>query len=804
MRRQTRIRSWAIGRGHTFVGPSVYDASCERYFAAIAPPDASADPALVAWTEDDGVTRLDAAVGGGSTRLPDGVAALVPVGSSKRSDGGGGGGVLAVTPSGAVHWFGPDARERASHSAPQKEGKGKAKRATEAARRRIVETARGVSGGVLVVTSDAARAGGDAARSASLYRAAGNEHGGFVVEVAWEVAIEPPPGATGATRVVAAAASENDFVVLWSGGVWAAYAPRGSTPGVPTRWLALSPKDAASPAEDAKENAQVSAKKTPGKKRSSRSVGAANDDTDGALPAAACAALGDGYYAVASTGIGGGGGGARVTVIDATYGAVHAAIDARPAVSSGGGASGVQISVVSDDDGGNPGGVGHSRRHLVMALADEVVVVEVPALAPLSLAAALGRLSAPTVDDVDDATGAAASKALGVAGVAACATPPKLGVIEPKLPGGPSDSAGVVDLGDVSGADWWSGGATGDRVEKAAAAAVALFGGDAPVKAAAAARALEPFASGAVALPPAVLAAALEGCARRNEWEPISRLISEGLVPGSAAAPGLVAALVAADRLVDLDAFLGSARDVSASDVRRCLRTFLGEGDVSARSRAAMEAVAGRVRAEAETAVNEAEAAAGKETNKKTEKEKGGDEGRSSAAARARRALHRAHVAAAAAEDFDAPWAAMMHALCARPIDPATAAEVLPDLSAGAAAKLVVYLARWLAVYANAACVDISAGSPSGLPSVGAVVSWAAAVIDAHFTTFAMGGAGDGRTGEDAAAMASLRASATKLQAACASVGNVVGALDHVREGAPLPEQQGVVSSNYSIEVVDW
>jgi hypothetical protein len=60
--------------------------------------------------------------------------------------------------------------------------------------------------------------------------------------------------------------------------------------------------------------------------------------------------------------------------------------------------------------------------------------------------------------------------------------------------------------------------------------------------------------------------------------------------------------------------------------------------------------------------------------------------------------------------------------------------------------------------------------------TLGSVVSWASAVIDAHFTTFAME-AGGGAAG---AAMGVLRESAVALQARCAAVGRVQGALQHV------------------------
>ena len=186
---QTRARSWAVGRGHGFAAPATYDAGSGMYFAAILPPGGREDPALVAWTKDDPAASLDAAVGGGSTRLPDGVAALVPVGEG--DDRAEGGGVLAVDGHGGVRWFGPDARKLAA--APGATG------GADEKRRRVVEAASAASptggGGVLVVTSDAASGrgvtGGGGNRVAALYRAKGGEHSGRSVETVWEVVIEP-------------------------------------------------------------------------------------------------------------------------------------------------------------------------------------------------------------------------------------------------------------------------------------------------------------------------------------------------------------------------------------------------------------------------------------------------------------------------------------------------------------------------------------------------------------------------------------------------------------------------------------
>ena len=123
----------------------------------------------------------------------------------------------------------------------------------------------------------------------------------------------------------------------------------------------------------------------------------------------------------------------------------------------------------------------------------------------------------------------------------------------------------MVDLGDPTSVKWWAGGDVGGKLEKAAQDAVTLFEGNAPVKAATAASALKPFLSGGATLPPAVLTAAVDGCVRRNQWEPIQSLVAGGHVPSSAAAPELVAAGGEGHRLTALEAFHGSAREVSAS-----------------------------------------------------------------------------------------------------------------------------------------------------------------------------------------------------------------------------------------------
>ena len=719
----------------------------------------------MSWTDADPLASLDGAVVGGSTRLPDGLSALVPAGAVDS------GGVLAVDGAGSVRWFGADARELAAsepRAPPPSATKSKSKSKSAASPATVVECAcavrEGGAGGVLVVTAESALGGvRDDARVATLYRANGGEHSGRTVEAAWTVEARAPSDAAG--RVVAAAASDDELVMLWSDGTWSVFAPRGAHPGTPTRSLALGGEGRAAGKKSVKT----------GKRASAAKIAA---EPTGALPAASIAALGGGYYAVAQVGVGDVGG-ARVAVIDSRFGAVHSATETHPG--SGGAESSVLVTAVGDTDGGD-------AHRLAVCLDGEVVLAEIPAPPPLSLAAVLGSLSAGPA-------GSAAAKVFGSDVAAKMATPPTHAVDAPdfvsRVPRG-SAAGAVVPVGDFFTSD-----ASRDAEARAAAE---LFAGDAAVKPAAAEKALAPFLSDGAIVPPAVLAAAVDGCVRRELWEPLRALVAGGHVASSSTAPDLVRCLLAADRLADLDAFLVSARDVSPADARRCLDAFLSDGGVSP---SALAAVVDVRTATAEAAVRDAEAAA----RGRKEKGVGGAESaraRATAAAKARVA----RVAVAAVDAFDDfPRAALLHALVARPADPSIAAETLPGLSASAAAQLASYLARWLETYAECAVAD--ATPPPGTPSLAAAVSWTSALIDAHFTSFAVrgkkrGSEGEGEEGKALEAMASLRKSAESLRAACESVGRVAGALQHVAEGGPTPENQGVLSTTYSIEVVDW
>ena len=67
---QRRERSWALGRGRAFAVPVVYDAGCQRYFAALKSATSSGgDITLVSWSESDPHASLDADTAAGAARV---------------------------------------------------------------------------------------------------------------------------------------------------------------------------------------------------------------------------------------------------------------------------------------------------------------------------------------------------------------------------------------------------------------------------------------------------------------------------------------------------------------------------------------------------------------------------------------------------------------------------------------------------------------------------------------------------------------------------------------------------------------
>ena len=454
-----------------------------------------------------------------------------------------------------------------------------------------------------------------------------------------------------------------------------------------------------------------------------------------------------------------------------------------------------------------PGVDGDGDPRLVVAIAGEVAMAQVSVPGPtVTLLDVLGRLNLAAGPD---GPAGPAIKVLGMANAREASKPPQYSIYAPKFPAPtprPTDPHappldGIIDLGDPVENGWWG---PDPAAEKMAEDVVNKFHGDEPLTAGEAAEMLDRYKTDEhVDVPPAVLAAGIEGCLRRQLWAPLRALVDEGYLTHSCQAPGLASTLIAAGRFADLDAFLRLGDDVDGADIRACLEVFLDEN--SQVPVKAIEEVSARQVKFATDAVARAERLT---SAARTAKERHA----LSAASTAKAALHRARIATAAVEAFDGmPRAPLLHALCARPLCPEYATAALPDLPPASAARLVRYLSVWLEAYSGfgaAGSGPIDGGGddePSlfGIPALREVVAWAGAVIDAHFTAFAMNSTAGGDE-EQHEATATLRRAAARLQAGCASVGRVNGALVHVRDGAPLPENQGVQSSTYSIELVDW
>ena len=809
----------------------MYDPISARYFAALVPPgDPSADPSLVSWSDDDRSASLDAAVdSAAAARLPDGLAALVPAQSGR-------GGVLAVDASGAVRWFGADARKiaasrRESESADaageedddqtrrakKGRGGGRARAAASTSPRAVVvESASRVAGGggVLVVTrSGGGRGGSDGfERRAVLHLAAGDEReSGASVTPAWSVALAAAPGrergdATDPNaRVVAASATADELVVLWSNAVWAAYDPTETkkadeakeeeddeakegddeattTPRTvsPRRTCSLAPDDAgdgggAGNKKKRAAGAVASGGSTSETRSSETSLAAVR------LPAASATSLGGGHHLVARVGVGGARG-ALVATLDSKYGAVHGAMDASSSSEGEGGDGsglrgrvdgGVRVEALVGSGGSSAAAAGPlssasavfggapAQRALV-CVDGEALVCDLPPVGPVTLASAFGALS------VDTDRGAAAALAMGREGVARAAAPPFGGAVAvPRLPEIPPDARGdviefeafdpgsfdpdrsAVEALDAARAAFESATLEpGGSKKSGAATTQPLKKSGGAKRAAAVTAALEPYLRRTETAPREFVSAAIAACVLESLWDPVLALIDAGLVPDSTVAGGLVSAAAEANRLDVAKRFLVRANRVGADDVALCLDAFLGPDGVPEAPASALRAEA---RESAEAAVREAEAAA-RAAKAAAAKPRGGGEkaspGDALRAARSERTrrLASARVAVAAVEAFSAeafPAAPLLHALVSKPMDAVGFAEALGGTSAANAAAFARFLTAWLEAYADRD-LDPIAPAPVGLPSLSAVVEWTSALIDAQFTAFAMGGEAKG------------------------------------------------------------
>ena len=618
---QERLRSWAVGHGHAFAAPAVYDPISARYFAALVPPgDPSADPSLVSWSNDDRSPSLDAAVdSAAAARLPDGLAALVPAQSGR-------GGVLAVDASGAVRWFGADARkiaasrrESESADAAGEEDDDQTRRAKKAgaavarAPRRPPPPAPSSSSprraSPAAAASSSSRARVEAAAvptgsrgAAVLHLAAGDEReSGASVTPAWSVALTAAPGrergdATDPNaRVVAASASADELVVLWSNAVWAAYDPTETKKAdeakeeeddeakegddeATTTPRTVSPRRTCSLAldDDAGDGGGAGNKK----KRAAGAVasgGSASETRSSEtslaavrLPAASATSLGGGHHLVARVGVGGARG-ALVATLDSKYGAVHGAMDASSS-SEGEGAGGsglrgrvdggVRVEALVGSGGSAPPPPARSRPPPRFSAAR-------PRSARWCAWTArrwcvISRRSGPSRSPPRSGrcrwipTAAAAALAMGREGVARAAAPPFGGAVAvPRLPEIPPDARGdviefeafdpgsfepdrsAVEALDAARAAFESATLEpGGSKKSGAATTQPLKKSGGAKRAAAVTAALEPYLRRTETAPREFVSAAIAACVLESLWDPVLALIDAGLVPDSTVAGG--------------------------------------------------------------------------------------------------------------------------------------------------------------------------------------------------------------------------------------------------------------------------
>ena len=296
---------------------------------------------------------------------------------------------------------------------------------------------------------------------------------------------------------------------------------------------------------------------------------------------------------------------------------------------------------------------------------------------------------------------------------------------------------------------------------------------------------------------PRCLAAALSACLDENESAALHRLLSLRLLPlagDSLSFHGrnVVSNLLAAGKIETARLLLSQAADVSGEDLSSAL-SFSLAADVEIGSENGAEGLFG--------AAGASDCAGGAEAAKGLLSE--AEHSFSAAAAAAaspqnfESRLALAKLLAAAVEGFAGlppGRAALLFSALAAKRDDGAAAFAAARLPLPPSLALLEVLNLWLRIYRTRAGASLSAGSLSpGIPSLAAVLSWAAAVLDQHFQALLRCGGG----GETVRRLAAAAAGHSALVGVLARLG---GAAGHLARGGALPAPRGTVSSLYAVE----
>lgn len=439
-----------------------------------------------------------------------------------------------------------------------------------------------------------------------------------------------------------------------------------------------------------------------------------------------------------------------VAVIDSRYGAVHLAEDVSQGLEQKvGRTSGVSLAATSGA--------------LIVGLSDQVLSVQLD-LPELSLAALVGSLTVSAQPEVSNA----ASRILGVEAVSSAIEVRQHAAVTPtwKLDDVKVSGQGLIDLGHE-----WNNFDSQAAETSVRSAAEALASGSKR-----ASSSLEAMMK-ILPIPQILLDSAIKGALTHRSWEPVSILLRGGHICGSSTAQ-LVPALLEEDKFDELNSFLLHATDVSTEDLTAILRAGLSrdaEDPHLKKCAMANKKMAERVLEEAEECI----------LNDKSGETK-------------QEVIARAKLLVCAYDSF-APWAQQLHALIARPLDPATSLSVLRKLSKKEAVSLLDYLLVWTKFYSSSEGLfaRINTLAETGIPSAHAVVNWTSALLDAQLAMFCL-------ADDVTECVRELKESSTHMLDMMRSLATLKGALRHVSENSPLPEQHGVVSTTYTVESVAW
>lgn len=316
-------------------------------------------------------------------------------------------------------------------------------------------------------------------------------------------------------------------------------------------------------------------------------------------------------------------------------------------------------------------------------------------------------------------------------------------------------------------------------------------------------------ARGRVHPSPALAGALAVQLADAAQWPALESLLAAGALPSLAACPALLPALAARAQYGTMALACLKCRDIPASSVVAALTSVLdasacgGGADAAAAagpsSSKAAAAAAGGGGAAAAAATPAAQAAAlasyrarlmsaAEATVARAEASGGAEEG----------ALALAKCAAAAVDGFGARELPL-HALLFVAVDGSEAQAALRRLPPPHVRRLLRYLGKWVDAYTGRlgdGAAGVALPDELAFPTLGQVLEWARALLDAQLARLAM-------QGDCTELLARMRGALRGYAEASAPLLSLRGAAEHLQRGAALPAAHVAAASAYTVELLD-